>query len=156
MLPYRRFVQVINEEDPIAKKLGAREFPAVVGLLSTGEQFHPDDVIFEQSLSKSVGALRSFLEKLEKRDRDLERMQISSEPITYLTKKNMKRVCGSESPLCIIAASRSSKGAEKVKQILTEVCYPKHIQRFLIPSLFGHCEFENVFPPHKYIFASCS
>lgn len=117
-------MQVINEEDPIAKKLGAREFPAVVGLLSTGEQLLPDDVIFDKSLSKSVGALRTFLEELEKKGRDLERTQIGSEPITYLTKKNMKRVCGSESPLCIIAASKSSKGEEKAKQILTEVCFP--------------------------------
>lgn len=114
-------MQVSNEEDPIAKKLGAREYPAVVGLVSTGEQLHPDDVIFDKSLSKSVGALRTFLEKLQKKDRDLERTQSGSEPVSYLTKKNMKRVCGPESSLCIIGASISSKGEEKAKQILNEV-----------------------------------
>jgi len=114
-------VQVSNEEDPIAKKLGVREFPTVTGLLSTGEQLHLDNIIFDKSLPKSVEALRTFMEKLEKKDRDLEKTQNNSEPIAYLTQKNMKKVCGPDSSLCIIATSKSSKGEGKARQILHEV-----------------------------------
>lgn len=118
-------MQVNNEEDPVAKKLGAREFPAVVGLLSTGEQLHSHDAIFDKSLPKSVGALRTFMEELEKKDRDLERnLQSDPKPVTYLTQKNMKKLCGPDSSLCIIATSKSSKGEAKAKQILHEVRFP--------------------------------
>lgn len=95
-----------------------------MGLLSAGEQLNFDNIISDKSLPKSVGALRTFMEKLEKKDRDLERTQNDSEPVSYLTQKNMKKVCGPGSSLCIIATSKSSKGEAKAKLILHEVRFP--------------------------------
>lgn len=131
-------MQVNNGEDPIAKKLGVGEFPAVVGLLSTGEQLHSDRIMFDKSLQKSVAALRTFFEKLDKKERDLERIQRDSEPVTYLTQKNMKKVCGPDSSLCIIATSKSSTGEGKAKQILHEVRFPVQHSVFRAPNLFDN------------------
>lgn len=114
-------IRVNNEEDPIAKKLGASVFPTVVGLLTPGEQLHLENIMFDKSLVKSVGALRTFLKKLEKKESDLERIQNDSEPVTFLTQKNMKKKCGPDSSLCIIATSKSSEGEAKAKQILHEI-----------------------------------
>lgn len=112
--------KVTSDEDPLAKKLGVKEFPEVVGLLPNGDRLHPDGRVFDESLPKTVGSLRTFLEKLEK-NQDLESNEPNAVPVPHLTKTNMKKVCGPDSSLCIIAASKSSKGEEKSKRILTEI-----------------------------------
>lgn len=108
--------------DPVAKKLGVEKFPAVVGLLSNGEQLHPDDkALFDKPTPKCVGALRTFLEKLKKKDDEYGDPKEGPQPVTFLTQTNMKKLCGPDSALCIIAILKSSEDETKAKQILNEV-----------------------------------
>lgn len=110
--------------DPVAKKLGVEKFPAVVGLLSNGEQLHPDDkALFDKPTPKCVGALRTFLEKLKKKNDEYGDLEEGPHPVIFLTQTNMKKICGPDLALCIIAVLKSIEDETKAKQILNEVCF---------------------------------
>lgn len=110
-----------DETDPIAKKLGVETFPSVVGLSLDGDQFSPEDKqLFDKPVSKTIVALKAFLEKLIKMD-VTESSQEGPQEIKLITRSNMKQVCGPDAALCIIAVLKSSKHQGKAKQILTEV-----------------------------------
>jgi hypothetical protein len=127
------FLQVDDETDPIARKLGVEAFPGVVGLLSNGDQVSPSSS--NTVLNKNGEALRGFLEGLEKKEHAAAESSQSEEfaTVTLLTKSNMQHLFGPTSSLCIIGVAKSNKQQKRVKEILTEVGFSRdQVEAFVV------------------------
>ncbi|XP_050214960.1 dnaJ protein ERDJ3A [Mercurialis annua] len=130
-LYHKRFIfsdaQVHEVTDPMAKKLGIDELPAIVGWLSNGERRVLKSGISVIDLQSAVQDLSAILDGFEKKNKKTAfnegRKQDDSleKQIPLLTGVNFDALCGEKRPVCIIGAFRSSKAREKLESILTKV-----------------------------------
>ncbi|CAM6098798.1 unnamed protein product [Calypogeia fissa] len=119
-------VHVDGSMDPtVTQQFGIKAYPAVVGLFGNGEDFLlASEKAFAQSGSKMMEELKKFFEELETKSKaaGVGNTGVDSEgDVPVLTKANAAVVCGSSSPLCVIAAVDLKKGGEKARQILSEL-----------------------------------
>ena len=118
----------IKDYDTIAKMFKVDSFPAIIGVYQNGESKVLADGIMLDQTNPSVDDLKTVLEEFEKKSKAAGTKKGKTKEsidVIHLTKKNMRKICGEETPLCVIGAYKSSKGMEKVKQILEEVSYSK-------------------------------
>ena len=116
----------IKYYDTIAKMFRVDSFPAIIGVYQNGESKVLADGIMLDQTNPSVDDLKTVLEEFEKKSKAAGTKKAKTKEsidVTHLTKKNMRKICSEETPLCMIGAYKSSKGMEKVKQILEEVSY---------------------------------
>ncbi|KAL3692155.1 hypothetical protein R1sor_005806 [Riccia sorocarpa] len=117
----------------IREHFGVKSYPAVVGMLGNGEDFlTASDKIFSETGKNMMKQLKKFLEDLEKKSKAAGvgmRGSGSEGGIPFLTKGNAAVVCGSNTPLCIIAVAESKDAQEKARRMLTELSHKTLIRR---------------------------
>ncbi|KAJ0640432.1 putative DnaJ domain, Thioredoxin-like superfamily, Chaperone J-domain superfamily [Helianthus annuus] len=133
----KRFVfydtQVQDASDPVAKKLGVNEVPAVVGWLSNGEKQVLKTGIHVKDMKSTTKEFSNILDEFEKKNKKIAAASsqgkkpnadsaTAKEPVVpLLTGTNFDAICGEKTPVCIIGVFRSSKGREKLHTILSSV-----------------------------------
>lgn len=127
-------MQVESKMDTkIGQQFGVKTYPAVVGMLGNGEDYVvASEKIFAQTGKNMVKELKKFLEDLEKRSKAAGVGTTgpgSEEGVQFLTKANAAVLCGSNTPLCIIAVAESKEAQEKSKQILAELSQKTLVRR---------------------------
>ncbi|KAJ7546046.1 hypothetical protein O6H91_08G021900 [Diphasiastrum complanatum] len=114
--------QVHDVTDPIAKRFAIKNLPAVVGILSDGQEVLLTGE--NNSGSVKVEELKALIEKLEVKNKGAHSNTFNRQypaDLQFITKDNFARLCGVDTPLCVIAAAKSSKGQEKAKNLLEKV-----------------------------------
>lgn len=120
---------VLDESDRKLKKLGVDALPAVVGWLSNGEKHVLKSGITVRDMKSAISELSGILNKFEKKNKKTastqsKRSQETEEheqQVPLLTTSNMESVCGENTPVCVIGVFRSSKGKEKLENVLNIV-----------------------------------
>ncbi|KAH7439127.1 hypothetical protein KP509_04G046300 [Ceratopteris richardii] len=120
-----------NDGDISARQYKVDEFPAIVGryasgkakVLSSGPKLEQDS---------SVEQIKVLLEDFEQKSKTAgtkKENMFDYGDVPSLTKNNLKKVCGSDISLCIIGVHKSSRGKDKLKQILKEISQKSLIRR---------------------------
>eukprot|EP00250_Pteridium_aquilinum_P003574 c13878_g1_i1 orf=32-1855(+) len=124
----------INEDnvDAIAKRFKVDSFPAIVGVYVNGEtKVLASGTTLEQA-SSSIEELRTILEDFERKSKAAgpkKRKAKADSEVPSLTKKNFKNVCSQDTPVCVIGIHKSSRGKDKLTQILKEISQKSLIRK---------------------------
>ncbi|XP_039060527.1 dnaJ protein ERDJ3A-like isoform X2 [Hibiscus syriacus] len=127
-LYYKRFTfydaEVHDVSDPVVKKLGVNELPAIIGWLSNGEKHILKSGISVKDLKSAIKDLSSMLDSFEKKTKKVasEKQTGSKEgQLPLLTASNFDALCGDKTPVCIIGAFRSTRARDKLESLLSKV-----------------------------------
>ncbi|KAE8717378.1 putative serine/threonine-protein kinase WNK5-like [Hibiscus syriacus] len=131
-LYHKRFtfydVEVHDVSDPVVKKLGVDELPAIIGWLSNGEKHILKSGISVKDLKSAIKDLSSILDNFEKKNKKVassqtrEKQRDSKEgQLPLLTASNFDALCGDKAPVCTIGAFRSTKARDKLESLLSKV-----------------------------------
>ncbi|KAI5071104.1 hypothetical protein GOP47_0013355 [Adiantum capillus-veneris] len=118
-------IQVTDDDvDNTAKRFQVDSLPAIIGVYENGETKLLSHGSKLEQASSSIEQLKALLEDLEKKSKaagpNKGKATVDSK-VPSLTKKNFKDVCGQETPLCVIGVHRSSRGRDRLRQILQEI-----------------------------------
>lgn len=121
-----------NSADANAKRFEVDNFPAIIGVYVNGETKVLSSGIRLEQASSSVEELKALLEEFERKNTAAGPKHTKTKAdgeVLSLTKKNFRDVCGQDTPLCVIGVHKSSKGKDKMKQILKEISHKTLIRR---------------------------
>ncbi|KAK3006380.1 hypothetical protein RJ639_016594 [Escallonia herrerae] len=125
--------EVHDVSDPTVRRLGVDALPAVVGWLSNGEKHIIKSGIAVKDLKSAIQDLSASFDDFEKKNRKATPRKSDSESggrnIPLLTGSNFDDICGEGTPVCIIAAFRSSRGREKLEAMLASVSQKSLLRR---------------------------
>lgn len=120
---------VRDEFDPELDKLGVDALPAVVGWLSNGDKQVLKTGITVRDMKSAISELSGILDRFLKKNaksassqrKRPQQTEAQEQQVPLLTTSNMEAVCGENTPVCAIGAFRSSKGKEKLENVLNIV-----------------------------------
>ncbi|KAF3331785.1 dnaJ protein ERDJ3A [Carex littledalei] len=130
--------QVHDASDPIMKRLGVTNVPAVIGRTVDGKEHVIKAGISVRDLKSGIDELKSLLESFERKNKKVAASHKPKKqsqpdqpvaPVPLLSVSNFDNVCGEKIAVCVIGVFRSSKAKEMLEKILTEISQKTLVRR---------------------------